>query len=70
MKQKASPSQGDAAQFGTVGEITQTIAHRKHGIMNKICLELFIFSALFYLPILQGLEIVLDESFLSVWVSN
>lgn len=49
VKQKASPSQGDAAQFGTVGEITQTIAHGKHGIMNKICLELFIFSALFYL---------------------
>lgn len=40
--------QRDAAQNGTAGEITQTIAHRKHSIMNKICLELFIFGALFY----------------------
>lgn len=45
VKQKA---QGDAAQNGTAGEITQTIVHRKHSIMNKICLELFIFGALFY----------------------
>lgn len=49
VKEKASPSQGDASQFGAVREITLTIAHRKHSIINKICLELFIFSALFYL---------------------